>query len=81
MTDDETAFMKGFKRGELQVQATSTFLVEGNNSPHMYTVLSGWGQADSQFRFTGRSGRPAGHPFGRNAALGRSTVGYDAVCL
>lgn len=43
MTDDETAFMKGFKRGELQVQATSTFLVEGNNSPHMYTVLSGWG--------------------------------------
>lgn len=43
MSGDELEFMKGFKRGELQSQAGSTILVEGNNSPHLYTVLSGWG--------------------------------------
>ncbi|MEM8750654.1 MAG: Crp/Fnr family transcriptional regulator [Pseudomonadota bacterium] len=43
MSDQEIGFMGQFKTGELQVQAGSTFLVEGTNSPHLYTVLSGWG--------------------------------------
>ncbi|MEL7274381.1 MAG: Crp/Fnr family transcriptional regulator [Pseudomonadota bacterium] len=42
MNGDEIEFMEGFKKGELQVQSGSTFMVEGNNSPHLYTVLSGW---------------------------------------
>ena len=40
---DETQVLSTFKRGELQVDPNSTFLVEGTNSPHLYTVLSGWG--------------------------------------
>ena len=36
-------FLKEFKRGELQVGANANFLVEGTSSPHLYTVLSGWG--------------------------------------
>ena len=35
--------MRGFKTGELTAQAGSTILVEGSNSPHLFTVLSGWG--------------------------------------
>ena len=41
-TDAQQHFLKGFKRGELQVGANSNFLVEGASSPHLYTVLSGW---------------------------------------
>ena len=40
---DEIRFLRDFKRGELQVDAHSNFLVEGTSSPHLYTVLSGWG--------------------------------------
>ena len=42
-TPDELAFMKEFKTGELAIQAGSTILMEGSNSPHVYTVLSGMG--------------------------------------
>lgn len=40
---EEIAFVSEFKRGELTAEAGSTILVEGTNSPHLYTVLSGWG--------------------------------------
>ena len=40
---DEIKFLRDFKRGELQVDAHTNFLVEGASSPHLYTVLSGWG--------------------------------------
>ena len=41
-TSAELKFMQGFKQGELALQAGSTVLAEGTNSPHLYTVLSGW---------------------------------------
>ena len=40
---EQLRFLKDFKRGELQVGANASFLVEGTSSPHLYTVLSGWG--------------------------------------
>ena len=40
---DETRFIATFKRGELQVDPSSSFIIEGTRSPHLYTVLSGWG--------------------------------------
>jgi CRP-like cAMP-binding protein len=42
-TPEEVDFMQGFKSGELVLDAGSTILVEGTNSPHLYTLLSGWG--------------------------------------
>lgn len=42
----ELDFVSHFKRGELAVDRGATVLVEGSSSPHLYTVLSGWG-----FRF------------------------------
>ena len=42
-TPDELTFMKEFKTGELAIQAGSTILMEGSNSPHVYTVLAGMG--------------------------------------
>jgi CRP-like cAMP-binding protein len=41
-TAEELAFVTTFKTGELSVKAGSTLLLEGNNSAHLYTVLSGW---------------------------------------
>jgi CRP/FNR family transcriptional regulator len=41
-TDEELGFVKRFKRGELHVEAGATVLVEGDASPHLYTVLDGW---------------------------------------
>ena len=38
----ELEFMQSFKSGELVLEAGSTILVEGTNSPHLYTILSGW---------------------------------------
>jgi CRP/FNR family transcriptional regulator, anaerobic regulatory protein len=38
----ELAFVREFKSGELNVEAGTTLLLQGNNSPHLYTVLSGW---------------------------------------
>ena len=43
MTDDELAFMHRFKAGELSVSAGTTVLMEGANSPQVFTVLSGMG--------------------------------------
>jgi CRP-like cAMP-binding protein len=40
---DELIFVSSFKRGELAVDAGAAILVEGANSAHLYTVLSGWG--------------------------------------
>ncbi len=42
-TDEELAFMLKFKTGELSVDAGSTVLMEGSNSPQVFTVLSGMG--------------------------------------
>jgi CRP/FNR family transcriptional regulator, anaerobic regulatory protein len=41
-TPEELDFMQQFKGGELVLDAGSTILVEETNSPHLYTVLSGW---------------------------------------
>lgn len=39
---EELAFVHSFKSGELVLEAGSTIFSEGTNSPHLYTVLSGW---------------------------------------
>lgn len=41
-TAEELAFVASFKSGELRLEAGSTIFSEGTNSPHLYTVLSGW---------------------------------------
>jgi CRP/FNR family transcriptional regulator, anaerobic regulatory protein len=38
----ELEFVAEFKSGELNVQAGSNILLQGTNSAHLYTVLSGW---------------------------------------
>jgi CRP-like cAMP-binding protein len=42
-TDAELAFVSDFKTGELNSDAGATLIVEGTYSPHLYTVLDGWG--------------------------------------
>jgi CRP-like cAMP-binding protein len=42
-TEEELEFVSRFKRGELSVDKGSTVLLEGTHSPHLYTVLMGWG--------------------------------------
>lgn len=42
-TEDEVGFMEKFKTGELTVNAGTTILIEGSNSPQLYTVFSGMG--------------------------------------
>ncbi|MFZ1469429.1 MAG: Crp/Fnr family transcriptional regulator [Paracoccaceae bacterium] len=42
-TDEELAFMLKFKSGELSVTAGTTILLEGSNSPQLFTVLEGMG--------------------------------------
>lgn len=42
-TKKEVDFISGFKRGELTVEQGATILVEGTNSAHLFTILSGWG--------------------------------------
>lgn len=39
----ELAFVAKFKKGELAVTRGETVLIEGSTSPHLYTVLIGWG--------------------------------------
>lgn len=41
-TAKELEFVEWFKIGELAVDAGATILAEGQNSPHLYTVLDGW---------------------------------------
>jgi len=43
MTEREVAFMQKFKAGELEVDANTTLMMEGANSPQLYTVLEGMG--------------------------------------
>ncbi|MFV1637866.1 Crp/Fnr family transcriptional regulator [Phaeobacter gallaeciensis] len=43
MTEQELAFTQGFKTGELVVDPGTTTLLEGSNSPQLYTVLKGMG--------------------------------------
>ncbi len=38
----ELAFIEHFKSGEFVTDVGATILLEGTNSPHLYTVLSGW---------------------------------------
>lgn len=42
-TGDELSFMEKFKTGELAVDPGTTILMEGSNSPQLYTVFSGMG--------------------------------------
>jgi CRP/FNR family transcriptional regulator len=39
---EEIKFVDSFKSGELTAGAGTTLLLEGTNSAHLYTVLSGW---------------------------------------
>ncbi len=39
----ELSFMKVFKTGEMTVEAGTTLLLEGSNSPQLFTVLDGMG--------------------------------------
>lgn len=41
-SEDELAFMRAFKRGELTIAKGAAILQEGAHTPHLYTVLSGW---------------------------------------
>jgi CRP-like cAMP-binding protein len=41
-TAKELPFIADFKSGELNVQAGTNILLQGTNSAHLYTVLSGW---------------------------------------
>lgn len=43
MSDDDVAAMQRFKVGELVVDAGTPILLEGSNSPQLYTVLHGMG--------------------------------------
>lgn len=43
MTRDEVLFMQDFKVGELEIQRGTVILLEGSNSPQLFTVLSGMG--------------------------------------
>lgn len=43
LSDDHLAFMETFKMGELQVEAGAPVILEGSNSPHFFTTLSGVG--------------------------------------
>lgn len=42
-TDEELEFMESFKTGEMTVAPGTTLLLEGSNSPQLFTVLSGMG--------------------------------------
>lgn len=43
LSADGVAFMRRFKTGELKVDAGTTLLMEGSNSPQLFTVLKGMG--------------------------------------
>lgn len=43
MNEREIDFMQGFKAGELEVEAGTTLMMEGSNSPQLFTVLEGMG--------------------------------------
>jgi CRP-like cAMP-binding protein len=41
-TAKELEFVSSFKSGELNIQAGTNILLQGTNSAHLYTMLSGW---------------------------------------
>lgn len=41
-TPSELEYVSGFKRGEMRVDKGATIIGEGSQSPHLFTVLSGW---------------------------------------
>jgi CRP-like cAMP-binding protein len=41
-TPEELKFVSDFKSGELNAEAGTSLLLQGTNSAHLYTVLSGW---------------------------------------
>lgn len=43
MTEAEIGFMKSFKVGEMEIEAGTTLMMEGSNSPQLYTLLDGMG--------------------------------------
>ncbi|QYX57794.1 Crp/Fnr family transcriptional regulator [Roseovarius sp. SCSIO 43702] len=43
MSPDEVKFMESFKSGEMRVEAGTTLMLEGSNSPQLYTALDGMG--------------------------------------
>jgi CRP-like cAMP-binding protein len=43
LSDDEVLFMQDFKVGELDVERGTVVLLEGSNSPQLFTVLHGMG--------------------------------------
>lgn len=43
MTPEEIRYMETFKTGEMTVSPGATLLMEGSNSPQLFTVLSGMG--------------------------------------
>lgn len=43
MSEAEVSFMQQFKSGELTVVAGTTLMMEGSNSPQLFTVLDGMG--------------------------------------
>lgn len=43
LTDAETRFMQDFKSGEMRIAAGTTLMMEGSNSPQLYTALEGLG--------------------------------------
>lgn len=43
MTEREVAFMQSFKSGELKIASGTTLMMEGSNSPQLYTNLRGMG--------------------------------------
>ncbi|NVK35138.1 MAG: Crp/Fnr family transcriptional regulator [Rhodobacteraceae bacterium] len=42
LDEKELGFVSKFKTGELTVDAGATILLEGNKTPHLYTILEGW---------------------------------------
>ena len=43
ITKEQLDFLSRFKAGELKVDAGTVILLEGSQSPQLYTVLQGWG--------------------------------------
>jgi CRP-like cAMP-binding protein len=41
-TPEEVAFVSEFKSGEMNAEAGTTLYMQGTNSAHLYTLLSGW---------------------------------------
>ncbi|MFZ5709990.1 MAG: Crp/Fnr family transcriptional regulator [Pseudomonadota bacterium] len=53
-TDEELQFMLRFKAGELLVDPGATILMEGSNSPQLFTVLQGMGTRSKHLENGGR---------------------------